>query len=72
MLGEYMREIKGKNPEKPLARHFTRFHEGDLAGMKVKGIYHLIQILQKEKMWIYRLGSLMPMGLNNCIMYIIC
>lgn len=73
-LGEHMREIGEKNPDKPVARHFAQFHQGKLSGMRVKGIYVLNlssrrgnydQVLQqKEKWWIFRLGSLVPMGLN--------
>lgn len=70
-----MREIKEKNPEKPLAKHFALYHDGKLTGMKLKGIYSLNLplrrgdfdqiLLQKEKMWIYHQGSLIPTGLNN-------
>lgn len=40
-VGEHMREIKEKNPEKPLAKHFCIFHKVNLGGMKIKGIYAL-------------------------------
>lgn len=59
----------------PLALHFTQFHQGNRNWLMVKGIYVLnlpvrrgdfdTILLQKEKMWIYNLGSLDPQGLNN-------
>lgn len=74
-LGEHMREILEKNPDKPLARHFAQYHWGKLSDMQVKGIYALNissrrgdfdQIFQqKEKRWIFRLGSLVPSSLNT-------
>lgn len=59
----------------PLALHFADFHGGITAGIKVKGIYTLnlpprrgdfdTILLQKEKMWIFRLKTLVPLGLNT-------
>lgn len=40
-IGEHLREMKEKEPKKPLARHFKEVHGGDPKGMKVKGIYAL-------------------------------
>lgn len=73
-IGEHMREIVEKTPDKPLVRHFAQYHNGWLEGMQVKGIYMLrlsprgnfnLIILQKEKWWIYRLKFLLPNGLNT-------
>lgn len=76
-IGEQLREIndKGKIPEKPLAKHFALHHGGSSAGMQVKDIYTLKLptrrgdfgrvLLQKEKWWVYRLKSLVPVGLNT-------
>lgn len=64
-----------KDQEKPLAKHFALCHGGKTEGLRVKGIYVLKLpvrrgdfnriLLQKEKWWIYRLGSLVPLGLNT-------
>lgn len=74
-IGEHMREIKAKDPEKPLTQHFTQYYDGKLEGMSVKGIYALKLpprrgdfnsiLLQKEKWWIYKFKSLAPLGLNT-------
>lgn len=66
-LMEHMREIAEKNSEKPLARHFTLFHNGSLEGMSIysinlpprRGDFDQI-LLQKEKWWIFRLSTLRP------------
>lgn len=74
-LGEHMGEILDKNTDQPMARHFAQFHKGNLSGMMVKGIYSLNlsprrgdfdRVLQQnEKWWIFRLVSLIPLGLNT-------
>lgn len=74
-IGEHMHEIKAKDTAKPLAKHFTQYHVGNLEGMTVKGIYPLKLpprkgdfnriLLQKEKWWIYHLKSLIPLGMNT-------
>lgn len=73
-IGEHIASIN-KDDDCPLVLHFTQFHLGNQKGLTVKGIYVLNQplrrgdfdtiLLQKEKMWIYNLGSLIQQGLNN-------
>lgn len=75
-IGEHLREItaKGKIPEKPLAKHFSLCHGGSTNGLTVKGIYALKLpprwgdydriLLQKENRWVYKLRSLIPVGLT--------
>lgn len=76
-IGEQLREIndKEKAPEKPLAKHFASHHGRSSTEMQVKGIYVLKLptrrgdfdriLLQKEKWWVNRLKSLVPLGLNT-------
>lgn len=40
-IGEHIREMKEKEPEQPLEKHFQKVHGGCCEGMKVKGIYTL-------------------------------
>lgn len=59
----------------PLAIHFADFHGGSRAGIRIKRIYILnlpsrrgdfdTILLQKEKMWIFKLKTLTPLGLNT-------
>lgn len=76
-IGEHLREIndKGTIPEKPLDKHFALCHGVSSLVMKIKGIFALKLLirrgdldrilLQKEKWWIYRLKSLVLVGLNT-------
>lgn len=74
-FGEHIREMNEKEPKKPLARHFKKYHGGDPRGMTIKGIYalHLSPrrgdfdkvLMRKEKWWIFTLSSLTPNGLNT-------
>lgn len=40
-IGEHIREIKAEDPEKPLAWHFVKYHDGNLESMSLKGIHAL-------------------------------
>lgn len=81
-IGENMREMKDKESEKPLAKHFQKVHRGSYEGLKIKGICALKlpprrrdfdEVLLKEKWWIFKLGALIPQGLNtklNCQVFL--
>lgn len=72
---EKLFEKKEKREERPVAKHFVQYHQGKTDGLNVKGIYTLKLparrgdfdhiLLQKEKWWIYTLGSLVPQGMNT-------
>lgn len=74
-IGEHLTSIRKKEDDRPVALHFLNFHQANPAGLKVRGIYALKLsnrrgdfdriLLQKEKMWIFRIGSLSPVGLNT-------
>lgn len=74
-VGEHVQSTINKEDDRPLALHFLREYEGDPKGLKCKGIYKLNLLsrrgdfdrvlYQKEKMWIFYLDSMQPLGLNN-------
>lgn len=43
-----MHEIKVKDTEKLLAKHFAQYHDGSLEGMTVKGVYTLKLLSEKR------------------------
>lgn len=71
---EHLKSIRLKE-ETPLAQHFLQVHQGKTIGLTVKGFYALnlsehrgdfnTVLLRKEKIWIYRLQTLQPKGLNT-------
>lgn len=59
--------IKKKDDERPLAVHFTPFHQGDPKGLTVKGIYGLNLPMRRGNYdtILLQKSSLIPQGLNN-------
>lgn len=72
-FAEHLKSIRLKE-KTPIAQHFLDFHQGNTSGLKVKGFYALdlperrgdfdTVLQQREKLWIYRLQTLQPKGLN--------
>lgn len=74
-IGGHIQSIIKKEDERPLSLYFVNFHGGDPRGLLVKGIYRLNLpsrrgdfdriLYQKEKIWIFNLNSLQPLGLST-------
>lgn len=74
-IDKYIGSIRKKNDECPLALHFLQFHNGNPDWLNIKGIYALnfplrrgdfdCILTQKEKMWTFHMGTLMPNGLHT-------
>lgn len=47
-IGEHIASIKKQDDERPLALHFTQFHQGNPNGVTVKGVYVLNLLLGRE------------------------
>lgn len=72
-IGKHIGSLRKKDDECSLALHFLQFCDSNPNGLKIKGIYALNLPLRrwdfdtilelKEKMVIFRLGTLMPNGL---------
>lgn len=73
-FAEHLKTIQPKE-ETQVAQYFLEVHQGNTSGLRVKGFYapKLSDrrgefdrvLLQKEKLWIYRLQTLQPRGLNT-------
>lgn len=72
-FAEHLNSIRLKE-ETPIAQPFLEFHKGCPSGLTVKGFFALnlsdrrgdfdTVLLRTEKLWIFRLQTLQPRGLN--------
>lgn len=74
-IGEHLSSIQSPDDDTPIGEHFSKYHNRETNGLKIKGFYALklpvrrgdfdLILLQKEKECIFRLGTLAPNGLNT-------
>lgn len=72
-FAEHLKSIRLKEKTR-IAQHFLKFHQWSVSGLSVKGFFALnlsdrrrdydTVLMRKERLWIFRLQTLQPKGLN--------